>query len=67
MVADEQEKVMNEYADLLASFPRDSAVRKEERRRYIEFQDPANFRYETTDAAIGWYEDGIKRLMAALP
>lgn len=64
---DEQSRLIDEYTKLLLAFPYLSPVREDERRRFREFSDPANFDFETADAAIAWYEDGIERLREAAP
>ncbi|MDQ3539937.1 MAG: hypothetical protein M3440_04550 [Chloroflexota bacterium] len=60
------DEAMYAYTALLALFPHDGAVRRDERRRYRAFAYPASVDDETCGAAISWYEDGIQRLKAAM-
>lgn len=59
---DELDRLVDEYIRLLRSLPRDSPVRAGEVRRIIELVNPDSDDYETSDAVIGFYQDGIERL-----
>ncbi len=60
------DEAMYAYTALLALFPHDGAVRKDERRRYREFAYPSRHRTSHPQNWLGWYEDGIQRLKAAM-
>lgn len=63
MAHDPQFDLMRRYGALLHQCSKERRdVMRDEMLRFREFQDPANFKYETTDQVIGWYEAGIKRL-----